>query len=394
MQQFEYFMPAKILFGEGRLSELATAHLPGRRALVVTTSGGAMRRQGILERVEILLEQNGVEAVLFEKAQPNPVLDTVTEGALFAKEKGCDFVIGLGGGSAIDTAKAIAVAAKNEGEYWDYAGGQPTKEVRDALPIVAITTTAGTGTEADPWTVITKSDTKEKLGFGCQYTFPTLSIVDPELMVSVPEKLTAYQGFDALFHATEGVLNRRASEMSDLFALKSIELITAFLPRAVRDGKDREARAKVAFANTLSGIVESTSGCTTGHAFEHPISALRPDIAHGAGLIIMSLPYYKYFAKVCPCRLKEMAKVMGERIDGLSDAEGAERFLRALEKLIESCGVQDESFQKYGMDESAIDELTENCYTNFQGLFAEDRTTLSKEDVRQIYCDAFRQKKR
>ena len=136
----------------------------------------------------------------------------------------------IGGGSAIDTAKAIAVAAVNEGDYWEYAGGAPTRTASRALPIVAVTTTAGTGTEADPWTVITKPETGEKLGFGCDYTFPVLSIVDPELMTSVPEKLTAYQGFDALFHATEGVLNRRASVMSDLYALKSIELLWEALP--------------------------------------------------------------------------------------------------------------------------------------------------------------------
>ena len=387
MQQFDFFMPARILFGAGRLSELARVRLPGSRALIVTTSGGAMRRTGILERVTGLLAENGVAAVLFERAQPNPILATVTEGAALAREEGCDFVLGLGGGSAIDTAKAIAVAAVNEGDYWEYAGGVPTRAVARALPIVAVTTTAGTGTEADPWTVITKPETGEKLGFGCDYTFPTLSIVDPELMASVPEKLTAYQGFDALFHATEGVLNRRASVMSDLYALKSIELLWSALPRAVRDGTDAEARAQVALANTLSGFVESVSGCTSGHAFEHPISALYPEIPHGAGLLMMAPAYYRHFAKVCPEQCAAMAGAIGRPAE--SAGEGANRFVEALLELMERCGVADESFQKYGVPQEALERLADNCWENFQGLLAEDRVSLTKEDVRRIYRAAF-----
>lgn len=387
MQQFDFFMPARILFGAGRLAELARVQLPGSRALVVTTSGGAMRRTGILERVTGLLAENGISAVLFERAQPNPILATVTEGATLARDEGCDFVLGLGGGSAIDTAKAIAVAAVNEGDYWEYAGGAPTRTASRALPIVAVTTTAGTGTEADPWTVITKPETGEKLGFGCDYTFPVLSIVDPELMTSVPEKLTAYQGFDALFHATEGVLNRRASVMSNLYALKSIELLWEALPRAVRDGSDAEARAQVALANTLSGFVESVSGCTSGHAFEHPISAFYPEIPHGAGLLMMAPAYYRYFARACPEQCAAMARVIGRPAQ--SAEEGANRFVEALLELMERCGVADESFQKYGVPQEALERLADNCWQNFQGLLAEDRVSLTKEDVRRIYRAAF-----
>ena len=144
------------------------------------------------------------------------------------------------------------------------------------LPIIAITTTAGTGTEADPWTVITNGN--EKIGFGYDRTFPILSIVDPDLMMSVPSDLTSYQGFDALFHSTEGYLNTTANEMSDLFALKAISLIGKSLAKAVSNGSNEEARADVALANTLSGIVESTSGCISEHSIEHALSAYHPKL--------------------------------------------------------------------------------------------------------------------
>lgn len=222
------------------------------------------------------------------------------EGAALAKAESCDFVVGLGGGSSIDSAKSIAVMATNPGDYWDYISGGSGKEkpvVNAPLPIVAITTTAGTGTEADPFTVITKEDTEEKIGFGVDGTFPVLSIVDPELMASVPAHLTAYQGFDALFHSTEGYLNRTANPISDMFALKAIELIGKSLPTAVKNGQDLEARTNVALANTLAGMVESLSGCISEHSIEHALSAYHPALPHGAGLIMISAAYYENFCE-------------------------------------------------------------------------------------------------
>ena len=163
--QFSYYMPTRLLFGPGKLAELSTApYVPGKKALVVIGATGAMRKHGYLQRTQEYLSQNGVDSVVYDKIQPNPVSEHVDEGAAIARANNCDFVIGLGGGSSIDSAKSIAVMAKNPGKYWDYihggSGGGKTP-MNGALPIVAITTTAGTGTEADPWTVITKSDTRE-----------------------------------------------------------------------------------------------------------------------------------------------------------------------------------------------------------------------------------------
>ena len=210
MQQFNYFIPTRILFGAGKLNKLYKQKLPGKRALIVTTGGTSVVKYGYLDRLYEQLDKAGVTHILYNKILPNPIKEHVMEGAQACKENGVDFVIGLGGGSSIDAAKAISVMAANDGDYWDYVGGGSGKGLpvpNDPLPVVAITTTAGTGTEADPWTVTTKTDTNEKIGFGYDKTFPVLAVVDPELMVSVPPYLTACQGFDALFHSTEGYLN-------------------------------------------------------------------------------------------------------------------------------------------------------------------------------------------
>lgn len=390
---FDYYIPTRVLFGPGKLNELAKVSLPGKKALIVISSGKSMRKYGYLDRVISLLKENNVDSVVFDKILPNPVKKHVMEGAELAKKENCDFVVGLGGGSSIDSAKSIAVMAKNPGDYWDYISGGTGKGKsveNGALPIVAITTTAGTGTEADPWTVITKEETNEKIGFGNQYTFPTLSIVDPEIMVSVPPKLTAYQGFDAFFHSAEGYIANVATPVSDLYALKSIELLAKYLPEAVKDGKNIEARTNVALANTLAGFVESTSSCTSEHSMEHALSAYHPELAHGAGLIMLSEAYFTFFAEKVPERLVDMARAMGENVDELPEKERPYAFVNALKKLQENCGVDDLKMSDYGIKKEDIPKLAENARDTMGGLFKCDRYQLSFEETVKIMENAYK----
>ena len=313
---YEFYLPTKLLYGAGCLSALGGCALPGRKALLVTSAGQSAKRHGYLGRVEEQLTQAGVRAVLYDQITPNPTKAEVMAGAALCRKEGCDFVLGLGGGSSIDAAKAISVMARNPGDYWDYVSGGTGKgkAVPNApLPVVAVTTTAGTGTEADPWTVTTNEETQEKIGFGYEKTFPVLSVVDPELMVSVPPRLTAYQGFDALFHSTEGYLNRTASPISDLMALEAIRLIGKSLPRAVRDGADLEARGDVALANTLSGMVETLSGCISEHSIAHAMSAYHPKLPHGAALIAISKAYYQKLIRLGACRERMAAMARAGR---------------------------------------------------------------------------------
>ena len=387
---FNYFIPSRILFGKGQLSNLHNQSLPGKKALIVTSAGTSMKKHGYLGRLEEELKKANVEFIQFDKILPNPIKPHVMEGAKLAREKDCDFIIGLGGGSSIDSAKSIAVMASNKGDYWDYVGGGTGKGMPvtvDPLPVVAITTTAGTGTEADPWTVITNDETNEKIGFGYDKTFPVLSIVDPDLMMTVPAHLTAYQGFDALFHSTEGYINVVANEMSDMYALKSIELIGKYLSKAVNDGSNEEAREKVALANTLAGMVESTSGCTSEHSLEHAMSALHPDLPHGAGLIMVSREYYTFFAKSGSCsqRMIDMAVALGKK-----DAKEPMDFVTALVDLQKACGMDDLKMSEYGIELSEMEALAKNARHTMGGLFACDPVELSDKDVVEIYTKSYK----
>lgn len=390
---FNYFMPTKILFGPGSLNRLRDENLPGKKALIVISSGTSMKKYGYLDRLTSILKDKGIEYVVFDKILPNPIKKHVMEGAKIAKEEKCDFVIGLGGGSSIDSAKSIALMAKHDGDYWDYIVGGTGKgkiPANGALPIVAITTTAGTGTEADPWTVITNEETNEKIGYGNQYTFPTLSVVDPELMLSVPPHLTAYQGFDALFHAVEGYIAKIATPISDAFALKSVELIAKYLPICVKDGSNLEARTYVALANTLSGFVESTSSCTSEHSMEHALSAFYPDLPHGAGLIMLSEAYHTFFASKVPQRYIQLAKAMGVDVDSLPEDERPFAFVKAMKKLQQECSVDNLKMSDYGIREDEIEKLADNAIKTMGGLFEVDPYKLSFEETVEIMKKAYK----
>lgn len=385
---FSQFIPTNLIFGCGSIHKLATAPLPGKKAFIVISSGTSMRKYGYLDTVIELLAKNGATAVVFDKILPNPIRAHVMEAAEICRAEQCDFIIGLGGGSSIDSAKSIAIMACNPGDYWDYihggtGKGQPT--LGGALPLIAIPTTAGTGTEADPWTVITHEDRNEKIGFGNHSTFPVMSIIDPELMVSVPPHLTAYQGFDAFFHAAEGYIAKIASPISDLYALQSIKLLYQHLSQAVADGSNMEARSHVALASTLSGMVESTSSCTSEHSLEHAMSAYYPALPHGAGLIIISLAYFSAFASLVPERFMQMAETMtGEKSTDPMD------FVRALAAMQKASGVDQLKMSDWGITLEDLPRFVQNARENMGGLFAVDPAKLTDEEFLKIYKDSYR----
>ncbi|MCK5758450.1 MAG: iron-containing alcohol dehydrogenase [Clostridiales bacterium] len=385
---FEYFMPVKIFFGKGQLNKLKDEKLPGKRALIVISSGNSMKKYGYLQRVQQLISSNGSEYVIYDKIHPNPTLLSIREGSALARENNCDYVIGLGGGSSIDASKSIAVMATNPGDYWDYVSGGSGKGMdvpNDPLPVIAITTTAGTGTEADPWTVVTKEDTNEKIGFGYKKTFPVISIVDPDLMRSVPPQLTAYQGFDAFFHAAEGYIANISSEVSDMFALKSIELIGLSLVKAVKNGNDEKARADVALANTLSGFVESTSSCISQHSLEHALSAYHPKLAHGAGLILLSEAFFTFFMEYRSEKYINMARALGNK-----NADTPEDFIKELIFLQEACDVRNLKMSDFGIDGNNLDKYAKNAFDTMAGLFGFDPIMLTVEAAVSILKSAYK----
>ena len=388
---FMKYSPTRLLFGVGQLNNLREQKLPGKKALVVISNGKSTKENGYLKRCEEELNAAGVENVLFDKVEANPLKSTVMTGAKCARENNCDFVVALGGGSVMDASKAIAAMATNDGDLWDYINGGTGKGqelLNNPLPVVAITTTAGTGSDVDQWGVVTNEETNEKIGFGGPDSlYPVLAIVDPELMKSVPAKFTAYQGFDALFHSVECYISVAANLMSDMYALTAIENVGKYLERAVKDGNDIEAREHMAFANTLSGTVMTISACTSEHSMEHAMSAYHQDLPHGAGLIMLSKEYYKHFINqhVCDDKFIKMAKALG-----MEDAKSPEDFITMLVKLQEACGVADLKMSDYGIEKDEFDKMAKNARETMGGLFMCDPCPLSHEDCVKIYEKAYR----
>ncbi len=390
MENFLMYVPTKALFGAGCLNKLHEQRLPGKRAMIVISNGRSARANGYLARAEEQLDKAGVEHCVFDKVEPNPLKITVMDGGAFAREYKCDFIVALGGGSCMDAAKGIAVAATNKGDFWDYiqigTGGR--KPVSNApLPIVAITTTAGTGSETDPGGVITNADTHEKTAILDERLFPVIAIVDPELMTSVPPKFTAFQGFDALFHSTEGYISNKANPMSDMVAITAIENGGRNLAAAVSDGGDLGARSKVAFGNYLSGIQMCVGCCMSEHSLEHAMSAYHQDLPHGAGLVMISLAYYRFFIGkgMSPDRFVRMAKAMG-----MEEAEKPEDFLTALAKLQRECGVADLKMSDYGITPGEFEKMAENAMDSMGRLFANDPVELSIADCVKIYSESYK----
>ena len=385
-RNFRMFVPTTIIFGPGELNRLHEQTLPGRKALIVISNGKSTKANGYLARVENELNLAGTGYSIFDKVEANPLKSTVMAGGADARTQQCDFIIALGGGSVMDASKAIAVMATNEGDYWEYVDHR-RDVVSKPLPIVAITTTAGTGSEVDPFAVISNPELNRKVGFGTPDLFPVISIVDPELMLSVPPKFTAYQGFDAMFHSVECYISRKANLMSDMFALTAIENAAAALPVAVNNGSDIDGRTRMALANTLSGVVMTLSSCTSEHSLEHAMSAYHQNLPHGAGLIMISRAYFTHFINkhVCDDRFIRMAQVMG-----IPDANDPMDFIKALTRIQEECGVADLKMSDYGITPDEFKKLAHNAYDTMGRLFDSDRTPLSIDDCINIYKDSYR----
>lgn len=387
---YNFEVSTRVLFGPGKLNELHNQTFPGKKALLVISNGKSTRVNGYLDRTIKELEQAGVSHVLFDKVQANPLKATAEEGAAIVRENNCDFVVALGGGSVMDCAKAIALNAANPGDLWDYAFGGTGKGVfakNAPLPIIAITTTAGTGSEVDCGGVITNPETKEKIGIVHPGILPLLAIVDPELMVSVPPKFTAYQGFDALFHSTEGYISKPSNLFSDMVEETVIRNIGEYLPIAYKDGANMEARAHMAFANTLSGYSMMTASCTAEHSIEHALSAYHEQLPHGAGLIMISKAFYTTIInqRVCDERFVRMAKMLGK-----ADAKEPMDFITALVDIQKACEVDNLKMSDYGIIPDEFDKMATNALEVMGGLVQMDRQPLTHAEIVNILRDSYK----
>lgn len=389
--------PTNLIFGSGKLNELGaqisakrTSGALGNKALLLISNGKSVKKYGTLDRVQEQLKKINVEYVVCDNIHENPFKEAVMEAAAIAKENDCDFIVALGGGAVLDSAVAVAAMATNPGDLWDYVNGGTGKGqplVNSALPIVTIATSSGTGSEINCWGVISNHQTNEKIGFGDPSIIPVLSIVDPELMKTVPQKYTAYQGFDALFHNTEVMISNGVNILSEVIALSAIENIAKYLPRAVADGNDIEAREAVAYGSTIAGITMQLTSTTAQHSMEHAMSAYHHNLPHGAGLIMISKAFAEFFIEkhACDEQFIKMAKAMG-----IPDADKPEDFITALVQLQKICGVDDLKMSDYGITENEFMTLAVNARETMGGLFLANPCEMSDEECAGIFEKSYR----
>ena len=386
MFRVDNYTPTRVVFGAGRLEELATMELPGKKAMIFVTADGLMEKLGIQKRVLDLLKKNNVEAVVYDKVTPNPMRKYVLEAKEIAKKEGCDFFIGLGGGSSIDTAKATSVMLLNEGDLWDYAyaGTGGRKEIKVAAPVMTITTTCGTGTETDPYCVITNEETNEKLDFAVEAIFPRVSIIDPELMTSLPRTLTLYQGFDCLFHLAECyITNKHENRLVDIYAEDGIKAVAKWLPVVAEDGANLEGRVHMSYAaNILAGYTQSLINCTSHHIIGQTMGGLFPNVAHGASLILVAEEYYKHVRKYCEQIFDELGEMMGVSADANDPGQG---FITGLVNLLDKTGMRDLAMSSFGIAKEDCAKIADMTVNN-TGIDDMDRypESLTVADVQDI----------
>lgn len=331
MKDFNYFAPTEIVFGCGVLKEAGaqTARF-GKKAIIVTDNRLPGFGDGFKRLCESL-EAAGVSYVHFDGVIPNPTTDVVAAGANMAKEFGAEVAIGMGGGSSMDTAKAIAVEATHEGSAWNYlhytAG--PTEKT---LPIIAISTTAGTGSQTTPCAVITNTEKLDKSAIWHKNIFPRVAIVDPELTATMPASVTAQTGFDAFCHNFEAYLSVNTNPLVEAMAIDAIERIAVNLPKVLEDGRDMEARSEMAWADTLGGLTNASAGVTLPHGLGMQVGGHCPHVTHGQALAAIYPAFTRYTYESAKEKFDKVGAIFDPSVDACT---AIDNFLKKINLFID-----------------------------------------------------------
>ncbi|HII4441225.1 L-threonine dehydrogenase [Clostridium perfringens] len=354
---YKFFMPAISLMGADCLKDAGdqVGELGFKKALIVTDK--VLGQIGIVKKVTDVLDNKNIEYAIYDETKPNPTVKNVNDGLALLKEKECDFVISLGGGSAHDCAKGIALLATNGGEIKDYEGVDKSKKPQ--LPMVGINTTAGTGSEMTLFAIITDEERHIKMALVDKHLTPIIAVNDPMLMLAMPKSLTAATGMDALTHAVEAYVSTAATPITDACAEKAIELISNYLVNAVENGQDVEARDMMAYAEYLAGMAFNNASLGYVHAMAHQLGGFY-NLPHGVCNAIL-LPHVQEYNKATSAsRLAKIAKIMGGNIEGLSDEQGADLCIDMIKSLSQTVGIP-EGLGVLGVKESDFETLATNA---------------------------------
>jgi len=375
-----FYLPTKIIFGAGSLNQLGIeAKELGQRAMLVT-GRSSMRRSGVLDRVIQILKDSGVDALVFDKVLPNPLAATVDEGARIVRQEGLEVIIGLGGGSAMDTAKGIVLASTGTKPIWDYVGTD-IKISGPVLPLILVPTTAATGSEANCNALIINRETQEKRGRANPCMFPKVSIVDPELTLTMPDRQTATGGVDIFCHAVEGYITAEEPSMvTDGIIETVLRTVVTLLPKVLTRPDDIEMRTQLSWASTIACSQFLTLGGGYGQRTCHFIANFLSgyyDVAHGAILAALLPAWMKY---TLPVR-KERFRSLGKNVFGEEDG------IAATEQWLEKVGMK-LRLRDLGMKLELLEEIAAHCVKMDTRLKAHPRA-LDVDAVKQIYQDSY-----
>ncbi|EOU1807076.1 L-threonine dehydrogenase [Clostridium perfringens] len=379
---YKFFMPAISLMGADCLKDAGdqVGELGFKKALIVTDK--VLGQIGIVKKVTDVLDNKNIEYAIYDETKPNPTVKNVNDGLALLKEKECDFVISLGGGSAHDCAKGIALLATNGGEIKDYEGVDKSKKPQ--LPMVGINTTAGTGSEMTLFAIITDEERHIKMALVDKHLTPIIAVNDPMLMLAMPKSLTAATGMDALTHAIEAYVSTSATPITDACAEKAIELISNYLVNAVENGQDVEARDMMAYAEYLAGMAFNNASLGYVHAMAHQLGGFY-NLPHGVCNAIL-LPHVQEYNKATSAsRLAKIAKIMGGNIEGLTDEQGADLCIDMIKSLSQTIGIPG-GLGVLGVKESDFETLATNALNDACSLTNPRKGNL--EDVIAIFKKA------
>jgi alcohol dehydrogenase class IV len=384
-RQFRYELPTAIEFGIGAVQKLPEhiRSLNGTKALLVTDPG--VQQAGVASRLTEILEQGGIPYAIFNEIEPDPDIEGVMRGRDVAREHGCDCVIGLGGGSSLDTAKAIGLMLGNEGHIRDYVGINIVP--KKGAPVIAIPTTAGTGSEITIWSVLTDKQAKAKLSVGSPYNCPDLAIGDPELTLSLPPHITAATGMDALTHALESYVNKATQPISEALSIQAMKMIAASLRVAVVQGENIEARYCMLLASLIAAMAFNPTRLGLAHALAMPLGA-HFNIPHGMvnAILLPEVMEYNVIGNIP--KFIEIAKLFDMPIQGMSPKEAAMQAVIAVRQLKQDIGIH-QTLSDYGVTEEDLDMIAEEAMASGNVPVNPRKPTL--EDLKQICRNAMGQ---
>jgi alcohol dehydrogenase class IV len=341
MKNFNYFAPTEIVFGCGRVNEIGNLALRFSKKALLVTVPEFPAVAPLYKKIKDKLGEAGIDVAHYDQVIPNPTTEVVSEGAKLAREFGARLVIGLGGGSSMDTAKAIAVEAAHPGTAWDYLhySAGPSEKT---LPIIAIGTTAGTGSQTTPCAVITNTAKKDKSAIWHKNIFPRIAIVDPEVTLSMPKSVTAQTGFDAFCHNFEAYLSVNTNPLVEALALDAIRLVAEYLPKTLANDGDIEARSKMAWADTLGGLTNASAGVTLPHGLGMQIGGHCPHVTHGQALAEQYPEFTRFTWQSAIEKFAAIGRIFNLALNNEDDKSAAEKsceeidgFLRKIDLWID-----------------------------------------------------------